>query len=834
MKRRIFWALILVSLAIVSVAISLALPMLKHGKGVKRTYKARLVEKKTYTQKKEYSKTKGVLDKVDSSEYIERKTPKNDLFVKKEDLYWLEWRDEYDRKPMTYKEYLSEHTYITEELPDLESTDKEVTEEEGDIKGAESDGDGKRPLVIIFVADYVNRGINPEIIKQYRDDLNEDGYTAVIKVWGNRGAEELKQYIVDVYNDPWSRGLILIHDSRLVGVVMVGNLPVPWYEFNDGCLGYNEFPSPLYYMDIDGNWEDTDENGKYDSHTGNIEPEIWCGWLNAKPLFNDRVLELEFLMDYFMRNHEFRQGHVMDNKFLVYNEDDFKSFVTPYMAYLVNPDNIITIKDYLETTNYDFLQRIAHIPITMEDGSLRPAPPDHYDWVDATIHGSANSLSFDLRFKDPDYLNPWSFDEVSVNPYFIILRSCGPGRFVEQDYIGGRLLLGPNRNTQVVISSTAPYYCFPFDEFYKELGREESIGEAFKSLIKDTFYNPYIDLRNLNDGGPDWPLGSVCHGFVILGDPTLKPKRYLPENLKGSQQVFEEYIKELRHPHDKPDFFIKNIFYIKEGEGQDYRVGFQWDCIMKQMISVGYPIEEYAGGTWSKFQMTLNPVDKGLLVDSWFDLAHFKYQVLIDGNLEEEGELIPFIIRNIMAYNTMTTDVIFSGREPHTITVRIVDPRNIIDESDEQNNSLEQEIPVMEENDIDLVPTSLSFYNKPGILYSSRIGWQGYYLSERGLSLSFINAGRELGDNESYEITLSVTCEEKGTEITGSRGIYKEITPLPYGWGWSERRVLEGLSANEEEPGTRLHFMMNIDSLNNVPEANDDNNSKTVELEVPF
>lgn len=790
---------------------------------------------KEYELEKNISEEKVVDDTVNNPEISKSNYSEINKRAKDENLYTLQWRDEYGRKPMTYNEYIKTQPYYTGKNPIY---DKSTGEGEQGISGArEEGGEGIIPLVMIFVEDYVYENMNRNILYQYQSDLSDDGYTSILSTW-NVNPQLMKNHIVDIYNNPKDVFGFLINDDReyqLVGVVMVGDLPVVWYEFNDdGCLGYNEFPCPLYYMDMDGIWEDTDGNGKYDRHSGNIEPEIWCGWINAKPLFNDRVVELEFLMDYFMRNHEFRQGHIMENKFLVYNDDSFKSFITPYMAYLVNPDNIARVTDYLETTNFDFLQRLAHIPITMEDGSLRPAPEDHYDWVDASIHGSANSLSFDLRFKDSDWLNSWSFDEVAIEPHFIVLRSCGPGRFVEQDYIGGKLLFGPHTNTLVCISSAATHYSFPFDEFYKKLGEGECIGEALKCLFIDTFYNPYIDLRELNDYGLGWPLGSVCHGFVVLGDPTLKPKQYLADNLKGSQQIFEEHIKELQHPHEKPDFFVKNIFYLKEDEGEDYRVGFQWDCIMKDMISIEYPIEEYAGGTWTKFQVRLNSIDKGLLVDSWFDLMHFKYQVLVDGNLEEEGELISFIIRYIGAYNTKTTDVVVSGREPHNIVIRIVDQRNIIDESDENNNSFEEQFPAMRQDGIDLVPIRLFFYDKEGILYSSRIGLQGYCLSGQGLGVSFMNAGRELENGESYKFEIRLRCEEKETEIVQQLSIYKEIPPLPYGWGWPERQVLERLSVNEENVGTRFSFTVDIDFFNNVPEANDDNNTKTVELEVPY
>ncbi len=59
---------------------------------------------------------------------------------------------------------------------------------------------------------------------------------------------------------------------------MVGSIPVAWFEMSDDFHGAAEFPCDLFYMDLNGTWNDPDGDGKYSGHPTNVAPEIWV-WL---------------------------------------------------------------------------------------------------------------------------------------------------------------------------------------------------------------------------------------------------------------------------------------------------------------------------------------------------------------------------------------------------------------------------------------------------------------------------------------------------------------------------------------------------------------------------
>ena len=97
--------------------------------------------------------------------------------------------------------------------------------------------------------------------------------------------------------------LAALIDSQLVGAVLIGNVPIAWYEM-ESSEGREEFPSDLYFMDLNGTWTDSDANGLYDAHSGNKAPEIWVGRLYASSMTWSN--EIFLLNNYFSKTHRYR------------------------------------------------------------------------------------------------------------------------------------------------------------------------------------------------------------------------------------------------------------------------------------------------------------------------------------------------------------------------------------------------------------------------------------------------------------------------------------------------------------------------------------------------
>ncbi len=124
----------------------------------------------------------------------------------------------------------------------------------------------------------VNRDLYPEVqsaVETYVAALAASGET----VWVN------SQSFSDVEPAATLRDTLRNrYEAGTEGVVFIGDLPIAMFEMEDDYPryhhGYKCWPTDLYFMDVDGRWEDTEQSdammaGYYDRHSGNRAPEIW-------------------------------------------------------------------------------------------------------------------------------------------------------------------------------------------------------------------------------------------------------------------------------------------------------------------------------------------------------------------------------------------------------------------------------------------------------------------------------------------------------------------------------------------------------------------------------
>ena len=149
------------------------------------------------------------------------------------------------------------------------------------------------------VAVVVNTSIKPSIqasLDQFVSDLESEGYSVIVYATEGGTPDALRTYL----QNKW------LEAESLVGCILVGDLPIAWYE-NAIC----SYPLDLFYMDMDGEWVDTEPNGKYDKHTngtGDTRAEIWLGRLTASPLISED--EATLLNNYFDKNHTVSYTHL--------------------------------------------------------------------------------------------------------------------------------------------------------------------------------------------------------------------------------------------------------------------------------------------------------------------------------------------------------------------------------------------------------------------------------------------------------------------------------------------------------------------------------------------
>lgn len=379
----------------------------------------------------------------------------------------------------------------------------------------------------------VNHELYPSIrdsINQYVMDVAYEGYFATVyRVKGGTPAE-LRKFIK--------------RKRPLAGVLMVGKLPVGWFEMDDDFYDrHSEFPCDLYFMDLNGTWVDPDHDGKFSSHPSGVEPEIWVGrlWTPTKG-GNDGAL----LKEYFRRNHKFRKGLFgCSNRALAYVDDDWIGFGDCGFDQMFPPSDIEVITD----------------PATTDGDRYKAEINQHRAWAQVCAHSSPSGHSFKIPGGSEWVPNTYLRDVNPPNAYLYNLFACSNARFTQTDYMAGWYVFdksgGSVCNGLAAVGSTKTGSMLGFENFYGPMGSGKTIGEAFVDWWK-ALGTPH-DL-----GDRRW-----YYGLTLLGDPTLN--------------WWSGVVPSLRNPYDGDTF-----------DHYPRRTHFSWDSI--GLSGVRYNIEIDAFG----------------------------------------------------------------------------------------------------------------------------------------------------------------------------------------------------------------------------------------------
>jgi len=315
------------------------------------------------------------------------------------------------------------------------------------------------------------------------------------------------------------------YSNGLKGALFVGDIPTVWYEM-DTDWGYEEFPTDLFYMDLHGEWADTDGNGVYDRHTGNWSADIWVGRIKASGMAEN---EISLVKNYFDKDHNFRTGALsLPNNALTYVDDDWvgESSDIDYAVSLVY-NNRTLVKDKTVTNPADYLSRLAQ----------------NWNLVQVSVHGWSTGHAFKVNGEwDGDL---YSSDIRSSDPraFFYNLFSCSNARYSVTDYIAGWYIFSHSYGL-AAISSTKTGGMLFFDDFYREF-RNNTLGESFLYWL-----NQRIIVEKTH---PDfWYDSKWYYGMTIIGDPTLYSAYNSTVSLKQSQPSTDHELTSPEHDASLP------------------------------------------------------------------------------------------------------------------------------------------------------------------------------------------------------------------------------------------------------------------------------------------
>ena len=328
--------------------------------------------------------------------------------------------------------------------------------------------------------------------------------------------DEVERYAFDIYsafgcaivmervsggNPIDVKNLILTYKTNLSGVVLIGDIPAARFEIEDDHYkyGHRAWPCDLYYTDLDGSWGDSNGNGIYDTHTGNIGPEIYLGRISTKNM-GTLVSEKEGLVRYFDKNHDFWCGLTTVNRksALTYVDKDWIPF--PYykhdIQYLYGAANYVA-KGYgdagfgraeylsnLRNRAYEFIQLCCHasyMRLAMTGGSI---------YANEIYENGTDAIGYNLFC-----CSACDWTSVSTNsPY---------------GFLAGAHIYNPQNRSLVAVGSTKTGSMLKFKNFYTPLGQGKTIGESLKIWWSGI----------LND--EEHYRISWFYGMTIIGDPLI-------------------------------------------------------------------------------------------------------------------------------------------------------------------------------------------------------------------------------------------------------------------------------------------------------------------------
>jgi len=343
------------------------------------------------------------------------------------------------------------------------------------------------------VAIIVNSELYPQVEDQlviWASDINADGFDALLVDATFETVQDLRAALQWAWQS----------DDSLVGCILVGDFPVPWYAIRNAEGKLDDFPCDLYFEDLDGDFIDSDSDGMFDEHLagdGDRKPDIWLGRLLASPMSGD---EAELVRRYLERDHRYRVGEIeAPHRALLFIDRDWTdgaSYWENAVSWLYDDVKVITDED--KTNAEEYLRRLQQ----------------GYEWVDVMVHSGPDAHYF--SYGDV-YSTLYSSDlrTATINTLFFVPFACSNSRYVERDYMGGWYIFGEHSLGLCVIGSTKTGSLYYGQEMFKKLSEGECMGDSFRSWFEGIAPYSADDV-------------SWFYGLTVLGDPTLRPPDTAP------------------------------------------------------------------------------------------------------------------------------------------------------------------------------------------------------------------------------------------------------------------------------------------------------------------
>ncbi|MBI9108639.1 MAG: hypothetical protein JEZ04_17980 [Spirochaetales bacterium] len=351
------------------------------------------------------------------------------------------------------------------------------------ILGSTLDPSEYLPKAVLII---VSEEVYPEIadrITTYQDDISADGIASRTIIWNSGDSAVDLKFLIQSAVPSADTGFF------------IGDIPAAWYE--QKAFGSEEvFPTDLFYMDTDSIWSDSDDNGRYDSHSN----------LSVDFVVSRATGTAEELNFYFDKLHGYRSGTTpaYDGAFIFKDDDWHNSYRGNNFGLDTIYGSVSTFQDSGDTT------RSSYLSMMLNEGS---------EYVYQWIHAYPPVLFIDV---DGNYeiIRSQDIGDGTFKGNFYNLFDCQAARFTVRNLAAS--YLNTTDSGIAVIGSTKTGGMYYPVEFHKALASGGCWGSAYKAWYNT---NGWAD--------DEWFLG-----MIIMGDPAIRPYNAAGSDLsKGSRSV---------------------------------------------------------------------------------------------------------------------------------------------------------------------------------------------------------------------------------------------------------------------------------------------------------
>ena len=192
--------------------------------------------------------------------------------------------------------------------------------------------------------------------------------------------------------------------------------------------------------DLNGIWEDLDQDSIYDLHDGEMYLEIAVSLIKADNL-SMAGNEIQILHNWFDRNNLYRNGILQDSDLaLGYIDDDWIDWANEYADAL--------------STAYSELEMVTDINSTTADDFGENRWTGNYEWIQVHVHSGPDAHYF-YQNNGANYYLVYNNQIQPYNPtaLFYNLFCCSNARFTQDNSMGSLYILGNDHGLATIVST---------------------------------------------------------------------------------------------------------------------------------------------------------------------------------------------------------------------------------------------------------------------------------------------------------------------------------------------------------------------------------------------